>query len=381
MKLAFKKIHTPLGWLYDHTISVKDGKIADIHPTQAGDSPSFQGNMAVPGYIDIQVNGGGGVLLNQMPSAEGVSRIFKAHQQYGTTAMLPTLITDCFETMQLAADGIAEARRDLSLGIVGAHFEGPWLSEARKGVHSAHHLRRPVEQELALLRQSNLGKVMVTVAPEQVAPQIIREMTQDGIVVFLGHSNAPANDVEAALDAGAVGFTHLYNAMSPMQSREPGMVGTALASEQSFAGLIVDGHHVSQTCCRVAIRAKGVNKIALVTDAMALAATSESHMPFFDTEIRRDNDKLTTPDGTLAGSCLTMRDAVKNTVSLCATPLTDAIQMATLTPATLLGLNHVMGKIDISYQANILSLNEQLDIEQVVQYGKVVSPTITKASL
>ncbi|MDM7859094.1 N-acetylglucosamine-6-phosphate deacetylase [Alteromonas sp. ASW11-36] len=370
MMINCRKVLSPQGWLENQTICIDKGIITTIKPQTSDASGSKTVELLAPGFIDIQVNGGGGFLLNQQTDANAVEQIFYAHQRFGTTAMLPTLITDSEAKMQEATCAIAIARKSLPNAIVGVHFEGPWLSRARKGVHPERYIRAPKESELAMLRATGLGQVLVTLAPENVAPAVIRELVEDGIIVFLGHSAATAEQTCAALDAGATGFTHLFNAMSPMQSREPGMVGAALAAPNAYAGLIVDGYHVDPICCKVAARALGKERICLVTDAMALAASEATQMPFFETTITKSDNRLTTPDGTLAGSCLTMIDAVRNTVKHCNIALEDALYMASTTPATALDLQQSQGSIAVGQQANFVALDQQLQVTEVYQAGQ-----------
>ncbi|MFC4701252.1 N-acetylglucosamine-6-phosphate deacetylase [Glaciecola siphonariae] len=377
MKLHAQKLLTNEGWRHNQVLCIEQGLIAAIEEADQHNLSHVASShdVLVPGFIDIQVNGGGDVLFNETPNASALKHMFSAHQQFGTAAMLPTLITDNIEKMQSAADAISDVRTTMASAIVGVHFEGPWLNTTKKGVHKADFIRTPVDAELAILRRSDLGKVMVTLAPENVPVEIIRQMCDDGIIVFLGHSNATAAQVEAALDAGAIGFTHLYNAMSPMQSRAPGMVGAALSAQHAYAGLIVDGYHVEPTCCHVAYLAKGKDKLILVTDAMALAASSNTDVAFFDTSIHKHKGKLSTPDGTLAGSCLTMIDAVKNACTACQIALEQSIYMASETPAKLLGLEASHGAIKVGAFAHLLALDEANNITHIWHNGKAVPKT------
>lgn len=367
------QILTEKGWLQQQAIEIENGLISAIRPAHSHELAQSLSGRLLPGLIDVQVNGGGGALFNATPTVDALYTMMKAHRQYGTTAMMPTLITDTVDVMIEAAHAIEDARAQGVPGIVGVHFEGPWLSTARKGVHSEQYIRPPTDEEIAILTRPALGQVMVTLAPETVDVSTIQRLANAGIHVFLGHSNATAEQVNKALAAGAKGFTHLYNAMSPLASRAPGMVGVAMADEASYAGLIVDGYHVDPQSCRVAIRAKGRDKVMLVTDAMAIAATSLDRVPFFDTEILRQGNKLTTPDGTLAGSCLTMIEAVQNAVSMCRVSLEDAVEMAALTPAKMLGLNESLGTITVGKEASFMCVDEALSITHLWQQGQPVA--------
>lgn len=360
---------TPQGWLHNQQITVEHGRIRAIQAAPTDHNlPTYHGRL-VPGFIDVQVNGGGGVLFNQERTPKALQQIMAAHLKHGTTGMMPTLITDSIAAMIDAAQAIKDAKQQGIPGILGVHFEGPWLSVKRKGVHSEKYIREPSKEELDILTDPELGLVMVTLAPETAPISVIKKLSEAGIKVFLGHSDADASQVNAALDAGAVGFTHLYNAMSQLHSRAPGMVGVCLARD-AYAGIIVDGYHVDPQACQIAFRAKGKEQMMLVTDAMALAATDATEVPFFDTKIQRDGDKLTTPDGTLAGSCLTMLDAVKNTVKMCGIPLAEAVEMASTTPAKMLGIDHEVGSIAAGQQANFMLLDEHLHIAQLWLHGE-----------
>jgi N-acetylglucosamine-6-phosphate deacetylase len=318
----------------------------------------------VPGFIDVQVNGGGGVLFNQQPDTNGIARIFQAHHQFGTTTMLPTLITDSPDVMQRAADAVAQALAEEQTGILGVHFEGPHMSVAKRGVHSPDLLRPLSDLEMAILARKDLGVRVVTVAPEVVSAAQIKELVSAGLKVCLGHSNASALQVSQALEAGASGFTHLYNGMSALTSREPGMVGCALADEKSYAGLILDGHHLHQISAKAAIRAKGTERIMLVTDAMPPVGTEQSGFAFFGSEVQRQGDKLIAAGGSLAGSVLDMAGAVRYAVQKLGYSLAEAVKMASFTPAAFLGVENRLGTLAPGMQADMLLLNHSSEVIQ-----------------
>ncbi|WP_088328599.1 N-acetylglucosamine-6-phosphate deacetylase [Lacimicrobium sp. SS2-24] len=343
------------------TVTVKDNRVHSLAPQPGAKVIELDGLLA-PGFIDVQVNGGGGALFNTETNIEGLRTISKAHSQFGTTAMTPTLITDDITRISMAADAMAEALAQRLPGVIGIHFEGPHLSTPKKGIHREKFIRAISDAELAQFCRQDLGKVIVTLAPENVPPDIIAELVRQGVKVCLGHTNADADTTLKALEAGATGFTHLYNAMSPLTSRAPGVVGAALADDESYAGLIVDLYHVHPISARAAIRAKGKNRIMLVTDAMAHVGSNVSELPFFDTRIVREGDKLTIPGGTLAGSALDMASAVRNSHLQLGLPLNDCLQMAALTPAAYLGLDHKMGKLQPGYQADMVLLDKHLEV-------------------
>ncbi len=370
MNISVQHVVTPDGVIDNATIKLSDGIITAINANSA-DNP-LPGTL-VPGYIDTQVNGGGGVLFNQNLDAASLNTLAKAHLQFGTTSMLPTLITDGESAMRQAADAISEVIANNHPTIIGVHFEGPFLNVSKKGVHDAGFIRHPKDSELAILTRQDLGKVLVTVAPDNVDPGFISELTAAGVIVALGHSNATVEQTQAALQAGATGFTHLFNAMSALQSRAPGMVGAALYDDAAYCGLIVDHHHVHPHSAALAIKVKSAQRIMLVTDAMAHVGSELDSLAFFDTVIERHGSKLMTPEGTLAGSCLDMHQAVLNCHRDLGVSLPDSSTMASQTPAEFLSLGETHGSIAVGQHANMLLLDEQLNINTIWLHGQPVS--------
>jgi len=344
-------------------VSVEHGRIVSLSDVM-NDMPSgiHLNGLLVPGFIDVQVNGGGGVLFNAAPNVDTLKIIAAAHIKFGTTAMLPTLITDKFSVMQQAADSIADAVAQQMDGVTGIHFEGPHLSNAKKGVHFEHFIRSVNDKELALFCRKDMGKVIVTLAPENVPVDVIADLVSQGVRICLGHSNANSKTVMRALEAGASGFTHLFNAMSPLEGREPGMVGCALLDKDSYCGLIVDHQHVHPKSCQLAIRTKGADRIMLVTDAMSHVGSTQKSLPYFDTVITRNGDKLTVPDGTLAGSVLNMARAVRNCHIDLAVSLEASLQMASSTPANYLGIGDIYGQLKPGYRADMVLLDEKYNV-------------------
>ena len=372
-RVRIHKILVDGNWLNDQVVHIKAGIIVAMARYTEGQAIDVTIDAPViPGYVDTQVNGGGGVMFNHAPTYESLQIMAEGHRQFGTTSMLPTLITDDIDTISKAADAIAEAIEKQHPGIVGVHFEGPHLSVAKKGIHVASHIRALSDEEFAIYTRKDLGKVMVTVAPENVSVETISALCAEGVTVSLGHSNASGDVVANALAAGATGFTHLMNAMSPFTSREPGMVGEALLSD-AYCGLIVDHQHLHPHSAALAIKAKGAERIMLVTDAMAHVGGNEDTISFFDTKITRAEGKLTTPDGTIAGSCLDMHTAVLNCVNDLAVPLAKASEMASKTPAAFIGLTDRIGRIAVGCKADFLVLDENNAITQIWQNGHCVT--------
>jgi N-acetylglucosamine-6-phosphate deacetylase len=364
-------------WHVDAAVLVRDGRIVGVAPR--GEVPSAwpkaclpDGVFLAPGYIDLQVNGGGGILLNDQPTADGMRAIAQAHRRYGTTACLPTLITDTREQMQAAiAAARAVAGRE---GVLGVHLEGPFISPKRPGVHRPDLIRRPDaalhpppagegEDDLDLLCElGGIGGSLLTLAPECVPAGFVRTLSSCGVRVSIGHSEASVAIVMQALADGATGVTHLFNAMPPMSARDPGIIGATLAERALTAGLIVDGVHVDPVSVRAAFAAKGCDRIALVTDAMPTVGTSLAGFELMGRNIRLTDGRLTTEAGTLAGAHLDMATAVRNAVELAQLPLADALRAASLTPARFLGLEHERGALVPGARADLVALSGDLRV-------------------
>lgn len=352
-------------------ITLEDGHIR-VFDTVSGVEPIKLTGTLVPGFIDIQVNGGGGALFNADPSVECINTIGRAHAQFGTTGFLPTLITDKVEVMQRAADAVAQAIAQGCHGVLGVHFEGPHLSVPKKGVHPQSHIRRISDAELAIFSRNDLGTKVVTLAPENVSTEVIEALVAQGVRVCLGHSNADYDTVVAALAAGATCFTHLFNAMSPMGSREPGMVGAAIESRDAWCGLIVDGHHVHTAAAKVAIYAKPKGKVMLVTDAMPpVGMAQDASFELFGTQVVRQGSRLNAVTGELAGCVLDMMGAVNNSVNLLGLSLDEALRMAALYPAQFIGHQAQRGQLSVGAKADLVLL-DQHKVQQTYIAGHLV---------
>ncbi|HWY14469.1 MAG TPA: N-acetylglucosamine-6-phosphate deacetylase [Rhizomicrobium sp.] len=319
------------------------------------------GSFVAPGFIDLQVNGGGGVLLNDDPSAEAMRAIVRAHRRFGTTALLPTLITDTCKKIDTAISAAhAVAGKD---GVLGLHLEGPFINPARAGVHSRDRIARAEMDDLEWLRElGQAGRSLITLAPECVPAGFIRALVECGIRVSAGHSEASAEIVMRALDEGMTGVTHLFNAMPPFQGRAPGLVGAALADNRLVAGIIVDGIHVDPVSVRAAFAAKGADGIALVTDAMPTVGANTETFQLMNRTISLRNGQLATAEGTLAGAHLDLASAVRNTVKLCGIPLDDALRAASSTPARFLGLEHERGTLTAGARADLVALTNDFNV-------------------
>lgn len=370
-------------WHVEAAVLIRNGRIVEVGPRAKvpGDWPQRRlppGTFLAPGFIDLQVNGGGGVLFNDSPSAETLQAIARAHRRYGTTGCLPTLISGTREQIRTAIDaGRAVAGRD---GVIGLHLEGPFISPHRPGVHPADRIIKPTASDLEAVRALGaVGRSLITLAPECVPDGFVRTLAAAGARVSIGHSEASAAVAKQAIADGATGVTHLFNAMRPLSAREPGLIGITLADNRLIAGLIADGIHVDPISIRAAFAAKGCDHIALVTDAMPTVGASLDHFDLNGQTIRLTNGKLSTDQGTLAGAHLDMASAVRNTVRLARIPLDDALRAASLTPARFLGLEAERGALVRGARADLVALTDELTVFATWINGTIEEAATTRS--
>ncbi|SLN75980.1 N-acetylglucosamine-6-phosphate deacetylase [Oceanibacterium hippocampi] len=355
-------------FLRDAALLVVDGRVEGVVPLfgipSAAERIDLGTRLIAPGFIDWQVNGGGGVLFNDAPTVDTLRRIAAAHAAFGTTSLLPTLISTDPETTKDAADAVGAALAEGLPGIAGIHFEGPHLNPRRAGAHPTAALRPMDAADRALYGRAGLGRVVVTVAPEIVSPDDIAALAAAGVVVSLGHSDASAEQAMTAFGAGARAVTHLFNAMSPFGHRQPGLPGAAIDCPDIVCGLIADGHHVHPATLRTALRALGPGRATLVTDAMATVGTAADRFRLGGREVRRIEGALRLDNGTLAGSDLDMAAAVRFAVEQLDRPRDEALRMASLYPARLLGLGD-RGRLVAGVRADFIALDEGLVVRAV----------------
>jgi N-acetylglucosamine-6-phosphate deacetylase len=340
-------------------IVIEEQKILSLMPSS--DLPATMAVMRLPldcwlapGFIDLQVNGGGDVLFNDVPTPEGVRAIAAAHRRFGTTALLPTLISDTAAKME-AALAAAEELIDVEPSVLGIHLEGPFLSAEKPGVHALRQLREPSAGDAALLTESRRGAVLVTLAPERVPSGFVRRLASAGVRVSLGHSMATYAQTRAAMQEGMTGFTHLFNAMRPLASREPGPIAAALESPEASFGMIVDGVHVDPVMLRLALR--GAGRPMLVTDAMPPVGGAHQTFSLDGEDIIVKDATCMRGDGTLAGSALDMASAVRHCVRLLGVPLEEALRFASLHPARFLGLDNRLGRLAPGCRADMVAID------------------------
>ncbi|MER2536764.1 MAG: N-acetylglucosamine-6-phosphate deacetylase [Rhizobiaceae bacterium] len=365
-------------WHEKSAVLIEDGSVANIvkvDEVPAGFEYDALGDaLLAPGFVDLQVNGGGGVMLNDAPSAGAIGRICRAHARYGTTALLPTLITDTRATTAAALAAAAEVGRRRIPGFLGLHLEGPHLALSRKGAHDPA-LIRPMDDadETALIAaRPGIPVLLATVAPESVSPERISRLAEAGITISLGHSDAALDTVRKAAAAGASMATHLFNAMSQIGSREPGLAGAALALGGLFAGLIADGFHVAPETIGIALRAKrGPGRVFLVTDAMATIGTELTSFQLNGRTIHRAGGRLTLADGTLAGADLDMISAVRFMHRVVGLDLAETLRMASLYPAQAVRQETRLGHLRAGAAANIVAMSPDLNVRRVWIDGRV----------
>jgi len=352
----------------DLAVVIESGRItalvSDAAPMlgQADEQVDLGGGWLLPGFIDAQVNGGGGVLFNNRPDVATLRTLAQAHRRFGTTGLLPTLISDDVQVMRAAIAATRQAISEGVPGVLGIHLEGPYIAPARKGTHDANKFRVPDAAEIALAASLDNGVTLLTLAPERVPLESIRALVERGVVVAAGHTAASYEEARAGLEAGIRGFTHLYNAMSPLTGREPGAVGAALEDRDSWVGIIADGVHVHPASLRVALATKPRGKVMLVTDAMPPVGAEDPSYELYGEVITAIDGVVRNAAGSLAGSALDMATAVRNSVQLLGVSLAEAARMASTYPAQFLNLDDRYGHIAEGHHADLVLLDDALQV-------------------
>ncbi|MGE8247468.1 MAG: N-acetylglucosamine-6-phosphate deacetylase [Stenotrophomonas maltophilia] len=352
----------------DLAVVIESGRItalvSDAAPMlgQADEQVDLGGGWLLPGFIDAQVNGGGGVLFNNSPDVATLRTLAQAHRRFGTTGLLPTLISDDVQVMRAAIAATRQAISEGVPGVLGIHLEGPYIAPARKGTHDANKFRVPDAAEIALAASLDNGVTLLTLAPERVPLESIRALVERGVVVAAGHTAATYEEARAGLEAGIRGFTHLYNAMSPLTGREPGAVGAALEDRDSWVGIIADGVHVHPASLRVALATKPRGKVMLVTDAMPPVGAEDPSYELYGEVITAVDGVVRNAAGSLAGSALDMATAVRNSVQLLGVSLAEAARMASTYPAQFLNLDDRYGHIAEGHHADLVLLDDALQV-------------------
>ncbi|TCU57203.1 N-acetylglucosamine 6-phosphate deacetylase [Novosphingobium sp. PhB57] len=366
MKIAFANGNVYLGraWSRDAVVTVEQGRIAAVAaghaPDEADEVIDLAGGWLLPGFIDVQVNGGGGVLLNDAPTPEGIAAIAAAHARFGTTAMLPTLISATPDVIARGLDATDEAIAAGVPGCIGIHVEGPVLNAKRRGIHSEGNLRKLDEAMVDLLIRPRAGRVLFTIAPEYLHADQARALIAAGVVLAMGHSDADYETARAAFGMGVTGVTHLFNAMSALHHRNPGMVGAALENRSAWCGLIADGYHVHPAVMRIALASRPLDRFVLVTDAMPCVGSDRERFTLDGREITVADGRCVGADGTLAGASLDMAGAVRNAVDMAGLSVAQAVDMATVQPAEFLGIAGERGTIAAGRTADFVQLDRAM---------------------
>lgn len=359
--------------IHDKSILIDGSNIVDIIEESKLEKGveliDLERKSVAPGFIDLQVNGGGGKLFNDSPTEQTIIEIAKAHQKYGTTNFLPTIITDNNDKIKKAIQAVGSLVESGNNGILGIHLEGPFINSKKAGVHDKDLIRILSELDIPLLSSLKKGKTLITIAPELCKGEVISQLDSKGVLIAAGHSDATLDDIQTAMKLGLSSVTHLFNAMSQFSSREPGLVGAALVEDDLYCGIIVDGFHVHFSSVKVAWNAKKRGKMFLVTDSMPPVGTLDGNFQLGPYSIRVENGKCITGDNILAGSALNMATAVRNCIQKVGIPKDEALRMASTYPAQYLSLDKELGYIAPGYNASLTIFNNEINVSAVVING------------
>lgn len=349
-------------FLSEHCVIVEGDRIANLVP--ASDCPrslpvtQFHNGTLAPGFIDLQVNGGGDVLFNNTPEPKALAKMLHAHRGKGSTSILPTLLSDTRDKQEAAVAAVRTARSIANSGILGLHLEGPHFLPDKRGAHSEKLLRPLLAEDIEWLCSLRDIPLMLTLAPECVSAEVLARLAASGLILCAGHSDASYEQLATAAASGLQGVTHLYNAMRQLHARAPGMVGGALTLDELFAGIIADGHHVHPAALRLAHKAKPPGKLILVSDAMSTVGGNHGICELYGETIREQAGRLVNAQGALAGSAIGLIEAVHYAHSKAGLPLEEALRMASLYPAGIMHLDHSLGRLREGYRADLVHFND-----------------------
>lgn len=364
--ITSKRLFDGENWLFNHAVIIAADKITALIPTaelpRDIETLELDEQILAPGLIDIQVNGGGGVMLNNDVSMVAVARICQAHRSCGTTAIMPTLISDTPAAQKAAAIAVEQAIASGENGVLGLHLEGPFFAQDKRGTHSAAMIRTMTDADIQWLSSLQQFPVILTLAPEHVAPEVITALAAAGLLLCAGHTDATYVQVNTAITAGLRGFTHLFNAMRPLATREPGTVGAALDDPSTWAGIIADGHHVHPATIRLAQRLKAPGKLLLVSDAMSTVGTNQTSFELYGERIEESQGRLINAQGRLAGSAISLLDAVRYSHQEVGLELGECLRMASRYPAEFLGLEQKLGCIKPGFRADLIAIEGDFSV-------------------
>ena len=331
----------------------------------------IDGGILSPGFIDLQVNGGGGKLFNNSPDKESLNTIISAHQYFGTTSIMPTVISDSLNILQKCTDTISnEINNNHSL--LGIHIEGPFFNVKYRGVHQKQYINTINASYLNLFETLDKFPVMLTLAPECISIKQLKHLNSLGFKILAGHTDANYDQLEEAVKYGLDGFTHLFNAMGQISAREPGVVGSAFDFDETSASIIVDLHHVHPSLINLSFKQKPKGKLFFVSDSMATINHGEPSFELYDEVVSESNGRIINSEGKLAGSSITQIDAIKNAYQKCSIPLESAISMATLYPAEYLGVSDYIGQLKKGYRADLAHFDSNFHVQNVWLAGKQI---------
>lgn len=367
-------------WFDDHAVMVSEDRIEAIVPChqipQDAQRCELSGGVIAPGFIDLQVNGGGGAFFTNSTTVDAVVTMLNGHRPTGTTSMMPTLVSDTAEVHQAGVNAVSEAIAQGHQGILGVHVEGPFFDMARRGAHNARYIRTMEQSDIDWLiaahRKHPDMKVILTLAPEHAQPGQIQQLTDAGITVCAGHTDAHYDDVVRGLNEGLSGFTHLYNAMRPATGREPGVVGAALEDQKSWCGIIIDTYHVHAASARIAYNAKPRGKVYLVTDSMSTVGSAEKSFQMYGETIYEKDGCLVNAEGRLAGSAIGMIDAVRLNTTWVGIELAESLRMASLYPAQFMQVDTYLGRIREGYRADLVHFTDDYQVTRTWIAGAMV---------
>ncbi len=371
--LTNSKIFTGSDVLTEHAVLVEGDLIHSIVPIASLDNDieciDLNGANVSPGFIDLQLNGCGGVMLNDEITADTIHTMHRANLKSGCTSFLPTLITSSDDNMRQALEAARNYHDQYQNHSLGLHLEGPYLNVAKKGIHSPDFIRQSDDSMIDLICENHDLVAKVTLAPEQNKPEHIERLRDAGVVVSIGHTNATYQEARKGFDSGITFATHLFNAMTPITGREPGVVGAIYDTPEVYAGIIADGFHVDYANIRIAHKIKG-EKLVLVTDATAPAGADMEYFIFVGKKVYYKDGKCVDENGTLGGSALTMIEAVQNTVEHAGIALDEALRMATLYPAKAMGVDQKLGRIKKGMVANLAIFDRDFNVQATVVNGQ-----------
>ena len=329
----------------------------------------LNGGILSPGFIDLQVNGGGGKLFNNSPDKESLNAIIEAHQHFGTTSIMPTVISDSLNVLKRCATTISE-EIESNKSLLGVHIEGPFFNVKYRGVHQKQYINTINSDYLNLFESLQDFPVMLTLAPECISTKQLKHLKSLGFKILAGHTDASYDQLEEAIKYGLDGFTHLFNAMGQISAREPGVVGSALTFDNTTASIIVDLHHVHPSLIQMVYKQKPQGKLFFVSDSMATIHHGEPSFELYDEVVSESNGRIINSEGKLAGSSITQIDAIKNAYQSCNIPLNEALAMASRYPAEYLGVANYLGSLESGYRADLTHFSLDFQVQNVWVAGK-----------